>query len=89
MKLYIDATNDDAVTLATWPLTAAEWRAKFRSSGPPSHAEEWALRQGMEISARHLPEDAGFEARAALATEIGNALTDIRKMCHDPVHQTH
>lgn len=47
--------------------------------GPPTHAEEWALRKGLDIAARHLPAS-DFKERITLATEIGEALTEAHRM---------
>ena len=42
--------------------------------------EEWALRQGMSIAAKHLP-DNDFESRGLLACDIAAALQNIRDCC--------
>lgn len=44
---------------------------KITSMGPSVNAGEWALRHGMEIAQRHA---SGFEAQAALAKDIAEAL---------------
>lgn len=57
---------------------------KVIAMGPQTRAEEWALRQGMDIAERHIKGDPleTFKVRADLAAEIGEALTNVRRNCH-------
>ena len=54
--------------------------AKAVECGRETDAEEWAMRDGMSMARKHLP-DASFEARAALASDIAEALTSVRRAC--------
>lgn len=56
-------------------------KLKIIEQGPLTDAEEWAMRQGMAIAERHLLEG-DFQSRAALASEIAEALTAVRRDCH-------
>jgi hypothetical protein len=57
-----------------------EW-AKAIKLGRATDAEEWAMRQGIDIAERHCSE-LTWDQRSDLASEIAEALTGVRRMCN-------
>lgn len=54
---------------------------KVVAAGRPTDAEEWAMRQGSAMAEKHLP-DADFQTQSALASDIAEALTAVRRLCN-------
>ena len=54
---------------------------KVVKMGRPTDAEEWAMRQASSLAEKHMP-DADFETQSALASDIAEALTSVRRLCH-------
>lgn len=55
--------------------------ARTIETGRETNAEEWAMRQGLAIAHEHLPKGE-FQKVSALASDIAEALTSVRRLCN-------